>query len=149
MRVAVSISPPARARRIAVELTGSSMPSVRGTSGNGSTVKSCRSPISRRRVMLPCRMWPNLKSSPTMTTFARRAATRTRSTKCTGFSCDWSSSKGTNITASTPVPASNSSFCSMFVKSGGADSGRTTLAGCRSKVTTIVFASICAARSLT
>ena len=48
------------------------------------------------------------------------------------------SSKGTTSVRSTPQSASSSSFWSRSVSRRGADSGRTTMAGWRSKVTTTV-----------
>ena len=46
-----------------------------------------------------------------------------------------------------PHSASSSSFCSSPVSCLGADSGRTTAAGCRSKVTTTVESPAAAARA--
>src|SRR4029453_12052982 len=48
-----------------------------------------------------------------------------------------------------PVAARSSSFWSRSVSSRGADSGRTTLAGCRSKVTTAEASPLSAARRFT
>ena len=62
-------------------------------------------------------------------------------TKSSGSSCDRAQSKRTTTTTSTePVASSSSSFWSRSVSSLGADSGRTTVAGWRSKVTTVAAA---------
>ena len=53
-----------------------------------------------------------------------------------GDSLARASSNVSTTVASTPVAASSSSFCSASVSSCGADSGRTTVAGWRSKVST-------------
>ena len=53
-----------------------------------------------------------------------------------GDSFDWASSKWSTTVASTPLASSSSSRCSALVSSLGADSGRTILAGWRSKVST-------------
>ena len=60
----------------------------------------------------------------------------TRSMNDSGDSLDCASSKRSTTVASMPVAASSSSFCSRSVSSCGADSGRTTVAGWRSNVST-------------
>ena len=66
----------------------------------------------------------------------RGTPTRTSRTKSSAGSFERSSSKGITRHRSRPVSASSSSFWSRSVSSRGADSGRTTAAGWRSKVTT-------------
>ncbi len=100
------------------------------------TSKPCRDPISVSSATLPARRWPKWKSSPTTTRRARRAPTRTSRTKSSAVSLARAWSNGTTTVRSTPVVSSSSSFCSRDVSTGGADSGRTTVAGWRSKVTT-------------
>ena len=80
MTAASSTWPPASARRMAVELIGSSTPSSRGNSSSGSTSKSCCSPSSRSRMTLPWRWLPKWKSSPTTMRCAPRQPTSTRAT---------------------------------------------------------------------
>ena len=121
---------------MAVDDTGSSMPSTRARSGTGSTSKPASAPSWRSSATLPRRWWPKWKSSPTTTARAPRHPTSTSATKSSGDSVARVSSKWTTAVMSSPVASSSSSFCSRSVSCGGADSGRTTKAGCLSKVTT-------------
>ena len=136
----MSISPPRSARRIAVELMGSSTPSCRASRSRGPVVKSCCAPSVRKSATLPLRFFPKWKSSPTTMCCTCKQSTSTRFTNACGSSVDCSSLKGTTTTASTPVVDNNSIFCSRSVSNSGADSGRTTEAGCLSKVTTTLKA---------
>ncbi len=85
---------------------------------------------------MPARWLPKWKSSPTTTTRTARPSISTRSTNDSGASAAWASSKRSTTTASMPVSASSSSRCSGLVRSAGADSGRTIVAGWRSNVRT-------------
>ena len=148
-RAATSTSPPASARRMAVDETGSSMPSARATSGSGTTSKpaSLAEPAQQRR---RCRAAGSRSGSPrrpppigprgSRPGPPARTAPATRAAR--------SSSKCTTAVMSTPVAASSSSFWSRSVSSCGADSGRTTIAGWRSKVTTAERAPMSAASAL-
>ena len=97
-----------------------------------------RAPSSRSNATLPWRWWPKWKSSPTTTTEVAQGSRPALAARTTpGSSCRGGAGRTTTRTvASTPVAASSSSFCGRSVSSRGADSGRTTLAGWRSKVTT-------------
>ena len=150
--VAWASSPVTSAWRIAVDDAFSPSPAATpsmSTNGRPSTSKPSSAPIARRRATLPRRWWPKWKSSPTITTRAARQSTRTSRTNSSAGSLERASSKATTRQRSRPVAASSSSFCSTSVSSRGADSGRTTEAGWRSKVTTAVSIPPAAARART
>ena len=130
---------------MAVELTGSSTPSGRSTRLTGSTSKSISRPSSRSSATLPSRWRPKWKSSPTTTAFVANPLTSTSSTKLWADSSARAWSKASTTVASRPVSASSSSRVGRSVRRRGADSGRTTLAGWRSNVTTTLRASSSAA----
>src|ERR1035438_8322969 len=111
-----------------------------------STAKPATDPISFSRATLPLRLCPKWKSSPTTTRRVSRLSTRTSSTNASADSLARSSSKERTTVRSTPAASSNSSFCSRSHSRDGADSGRTTVAGCRSKVTTTVVRPSASAR---
>ena len=103
-----------------------------------STSKPSSAPIVAQQRDVARRWWPKWKSSPTITSRARRgASTSTSRTKSSAGSFERASSKVITRQRSTPVAASSSSFWSRSVSSRGAVSGRTTAAGWRSKVTTV------------
>ncbi len=93
-------------------------------------------PMRCSRATLPWRLWPKWKFSPTTTRRAPSASTSTSLDEVLGRLLARSASKRTTSVRSTPQLASSSSFWSRLVSSLGADSGRTTEAGWRSKVTT-------------
>ena len=72
---------------MAVDDTGSSTPSTRGTSGSGTTSKPASLPRRRSSATLPRRWWPKWKSSPTTTARAPRQPTSTSCTKSSADSC--------------------------------------------------------------
>ena len=72
----------------------------------------------------------------------------TRSMNDSGASFDCASSKRSTTVASSPVAASSSRRCSGDVSSCGADSGRTTVAGWRSNVSTTDIASLVGGEAL-
>ena len=113
------------------------------------TSKPILEPMSRKSATLPKRWWPKWKSSPTTTSLAPRHPTSTSATNSSADSKARTSSNGTTTVRSTPVVASCSNFCSLSVSKSGADSGRTTVAGCRSKVTTAEANSLSLARRRT
>ncbi len=73
----------------------------------------------------------------------------TSATKSSALSAARASSKVTTRATSTPVEASSSSFWSRSVSRRGALSGRTTMAGWRSKVTTALRSPCSSARRRT
>ena len=85
---------------------------------------------------LPSRWLPKWKSSPTTTTLTPSASTSTRSMNDSGDSLRLRLVEPQDHGGVEPVAASSSIRCSAVVSSCGADSGRTIVAGWRSKVST-------------
>jgi hypothetical protein len=97
-------------------------------------------PAPAAAATLPSRWRPKWKSSPTTTALVASALTSTSCTKSWADSRPGLSKVSTTV-ASRPVSPSSSSRVGRSVRRRGADSGRTTLAGWRSKVTTTLSAS--------
>ena len=111
------------------------MPSA-AISGVSSTPKPNVRPSRVSSASSPAALCPNRKFSPTTTSAACRCST---STSCTNCSADSRENSGVNgITHSTSAPSASisSALRAGSVSTAGCEPGRTTSAGCGSKVTT-------------
>ena len=85
----------------------------------------------------PAAPWPKRKFSPTETWVASSAPTRTCSMNSEGVCAANCSSNGITTSSRTPSAAISSILASRLVSSRGAASGRITVSGCGSNVSTV------------
>ena len=107
-------------------------------SSTPSTANPNRAPSSPSTAKLPAARWPKVKLGPTMTAAACRRSTSTSWANSAGDMRASSMVNGSTRKASTPSSATRSARRRRLVSRAGWLPGRTTSAGCGSKVISTV-----------